>query len=48
MNIETLEKRLREIEQVMQQTLANFNMLEGGKAEILYWLGELKKMEHKS
>lgn len=42
MTIELLQKRLQEIEKLMQQTAANFNMLEGGKAETLYWLNRLK------
>lgn len=42
MTEEELKKRLQAIEQLMQQALANFNMLEGGKQECLYWLEQIK------
>jgi hypothetical protein len=42
MTIEEAEKRLKEIEQAMAQNMANFNMLEGGKSELLFWLDKLK------
>lgn len=45
MDRETIEKRLQEIEKHIQQAAANFNMLEGGKQECLYWLDQLNKVE---
>jgi hypothetical protein len=43
MTKEALEKRLREIENAIEQTLANYNVMLGGKQEILYWLDQLSK-----
>lgn len=43
MNKEELKKRLELIEAQIKQTMANYNMLAGGKEEILYWLAELEK-----
>lgn len=43
MKREDLETRLKNIEKNMEQLLANFNMLSGGKQEILYWLSEIDK-----
>jgi len=45
MDKESIEKRLQEIEKHIQQIMANFNMLEGGKQECLYWLDKLKESE---
>lgn len=38
MKKENLEKRLKEIETAIAQSLVNLNMLEGGKQECLFWL----------
>lgn len=35
-------ERLAEIDRAIAQTMANLNMLEGGKQEILYWIKELE------
>lgn len=43
MGKENLEKRLKEIENALEQSLANYNMLLGGKQECLFWLQELEK-----
>lgn len=43
MDKESLEKRLQEIEKAMEQTLANYNLLQGGKQECIYWLEFLNK-----
>ena len=41
MDKESLQKRLAEIEKAIEQSMANLNMLMGGKQEILYWLGQV-------
>lgn len=46
MNKELLEKRLAEIDRHIDQALANYNVLLGGKQEVQYWLAELAKQEH--
>lgn len=43
MTKERLEKRLEEIESSMQQAQANFNVLEGAKKEVMYWLDILSQ-----
>ena len=45
MNITELEGRLKMIEAAMQHAIANWNTLEGGKQECLYWLERLKTAE---
>lgn len=42
MNLEDLKLRLKSIEMQLQQTLANYNMLEGGKAELLHWIEQIE------
>lgn len=42
---EMLLKRLEEIEKAIAQAMANINMMEGGKQEILYWI---KKVDEES
>lgn len=43
MNKETINIRLKEIEKSIEQTIANYNVLLGGKQECLYWLDEIDK-----
>ena len=38
-----LEGRLQEIEAAIQQATANFNMLEGGKQECIFWINKVKE-----
>ena len=45
MTKEKIEKRLQEIEKAMQQSMANHNMLEGGRQECLYWLDIISRLE---
>lgn len=40
---EKLQARLREIEGVMKQALANYNALEGARQEVTLWLEQLAK-----
>jgi len=47
MNRQLLENRLREIEKIIAQAIANLNMLDGGKQEILYWLKQLDEGKEK-
>ena len=42
MNRESLQKRLGEIEKAIEQSMANLNMLIGGKEECLYWLKQIE------
>lgn len=46
MTKELLERRLQELDKALQQALANFNMIEGGKQECLYWLEKIEKQVH--
>lgn len=48
MKKEDLENRIKLMDQQMQQTLANYNMLQGGKEECLYWLKSLNDQEEVS
>lgn len=48
MNKKEIELRLQEINRIMQQTAANYNMLEGGKAECEFWLKKINDEENKS
>ena len=50
MNKEILEERLKEIEsaidkqnKIINQDMANLNMLEGGKHEVLFWLKKVNE-----
>lgn len=45
MNKTLLEERLKEIEQAMEQNMANFNVLQGGKNEVLFWLSKFNQEE---
>jgi len=45
MKKEEVQIRIQEIEKHQQQLTANFNMLEGGKQECLYWLKEIEAKE---
>lgn len=52
MNKEILEARLQEIEgaiknqdQIIAQAMANMNMLDGGKREVLHWLSIVNSQE---
>lgn len=52
MDKEVLKTRLKEIEDaiqkqngVVQQAMANLNMLEGGKQELLFWLAKMDETE---
>ena len=48
MTKELLEARLKEIEQALQQILANYNALEGAKQECIAWLKKLEDGELKN
>lgn len=41
MDLESLEKRLKEINTQINQIIANYNMLEGCKQEIMFWINKL-------
>lgn len=41
MKREIIEKRLKELEKAIEQSIANLNMLMGGKEECMYWLKQL-------
>ncbi len=43
MNKEELEKRLTEIDKHLDQAMANYNVLLGGKQELQYWLSQIKQ-----
>jgi hypothetical protein len=43
MTIEELEERLKQLDEMMKQTIANYNMFEGGRNEIQYWINQLKE-----
>lgn len=43
MTEQSLRKRLLELEKAIEQSMANLNMLIGGKQEVLYWLGQFQK-----
>jgi len=43
MTPEDLNKRLAEIEAALQQAQANFNVMLGGKNEVLYWINKLNE-----
>ena len=43
MTIEELEGRLATIDANMKQIVANYNMLEGGRQEIMHWIAQLKE-----
>jgi hypothetical protein len=45
MNLEEMESRVVEIEKAMQQAVANYNALDGGRQELLYWIQKLKDSE---
>ncbi len=45
MKKEDLEDRLKKVEAEIEQTLANFNMLMGGKQEILFWLKQIEPQD---
>lgn len=45
MNKEMIEKRLQEINKHIEQSLANLNMLMGGKEECLHWLKQLDEID---
>ena len=51
---ENIKKRLEEIEGaiartngIIQQTMANLNVLEGGRQECLYWIKHFETIEQK-
>jgi hypothetical protein len=47
MTVDSLEKRIKEIEDSMKQVIANYNLLEGAKAECLQWIEKIKAEEKK-
>lgn len=42
-----LKKRLIEIEDTLKKIQAQFNMLEGSKEEVKYWLSKLEEVNKK-
>jgi hypothetical protein len=48
MNKDSFQERLKELEKMSHQSIANFNVIEGAKQEIQFWLNKLdesKKVE---
>jgi len=45
MKKEQIEKRLTEIAQAKEQTVARYNSLDGREAELRFWLSEIAKEE---
>ncbi len=48
MTKEQIELRLKEIEKAIEQSMANLNMLVGGKQECFYWLDILSKLNNQN
>lgn len=43
MDLDLLKKRVELVDKNIEQLMANLNMLNGGKQELLYWITQLEK-----
>jgi hypothetical protein len=41
--LDEMKERLRQVDENLLQTRANYNALEGSKQELLHWIGKLEE-----